>query len=634
MISAIMKIGEWAGQRGGTLGSLNNFVENPNNTGRYRNVIVIVLKKSDDNYQFKEVDLEEFRENHILKYLYRSGSTRGTDTTPTSKLSGKDVSHTFENKILKCLSNIEDNKSVFKLSDEEQKEIGCIVEQLKAKKKEIIDDLHERVEEVSKGESAILTLGFESGNERKYIGDMEVFKKVLLHKAKVNYYSQYKKESISRDKVCSVCQMEKAEVYGFVNTYNFYTVDKPGFVTGGFRQEDAWKNYPVCFDCATRLEEGKKYIRNYLNFKFYGFNYLLIPGFFSDDIITDVLTRIEDYFERQIDRSIKVSFESKYIERLTDAEDEIFELLSEQKDNLNLNLMFYREKQSAFNIIMYIEDILPSRMRKLFDVKKEVDGMDIFKKPEKDGKRLLYFNFKLLRNFFPYVSKTLSYDKHFLEMVNKIFSLKPVDYNFLLRFIVQKLRNRFARGETIYLDTLRGFILLYYIGRLGILKKGGRRMEIGIIKELQDVVESEPTTLLKRIELFFDKHEGFFDSPARKAVFLVGVLVQKLLNIQRLPDVSNAQPGKEPFRHRLKGLKLDEKQVKRLFPETQNKLEEYGKNYYRQLETIISQYFVTAETNWKNMTNDEISFYFVLGINLSNLFKTREEDKNDNQSDQ
>ncbi len=102
---------------------------------------------------------------------------------------------------------------------------------------------------------------------------MDIFRKVMIHNSRVNYYSKYKTESIGRDKVCSVCQAKKAEVYGFVNTYNFYTVDKPGFVTGGFRQEDAWKNYPVCFDCAAMLEEGRKYIDNYLSFKFYGFNY-------------------------------------------------------------------------------------------------------------------------------------------------------------------------------------------------------------------------------------------------------------------------------------------------------------------------------------------------------------------------
>jgi CRISPR-associated protein Csh1 len=130
--------------------------------------------------------------------------------------------------------------------------------------------------------------------------------------------------------------------------------------------------------------------------------------------------------------------------------------------------------------------------------------------------------------------------------------------------------------------------------------------------------------MIQKINHFFSEFVDFFDNDAKKAVFLEGVLVQKLLNIQRLPEVSNAQPGKEPFRPRLKGLKLDEKQVKKLLPEIQNKLEEYGKNYYRTLESIISKYFISAGNRWK-ISNDEISFYFVLGMNLSYIFKIKKE---------
>jgi len=50
-------------------------------------------------------------------------------------------------------------------------------------------------------------------------------------------------------------------------------------------------------------------------------------------------------------------------------------------------------------------------------------------------------------------------------------------------------------------------------------------------------------------------------------------------------------------------------------PKIQNKLEEYKKNYYRPLESLISVYFLEAGKNWKIAT-DELNFYFVLGMNL------------------
>ena len=126
--------------------------------------------------------------------------------------------------------------------------------------------------------------------------------------------------------------------------------------------------------------------------------------------------------------------------------------------------------------------------------------------------------------------------------------------------------------------------------------------------------ESEEKEIKERVELFFNKFSDFFNINVKKAIFLEGVLTQYLLNIQYQERKAT------PFRIKLKGLKLDEKQIKKLLPEIQNKLEEYGKNYYRDLESIISNYFISSGNDW-NVSNDEISFYFVLGMNLSNIFK-------------
>ena len=125
---------------------------------------------------------------------------------------------------------------------------------------------------------------------------------------------------------------------------------------------------------------------------------------------------------------------------------------------------------------------------------------------------------------------------------------------------------------------------------------------------------TEENEIIERVELFFNKYSNFFNVNVKKAIFLEGVLTQFLLNIQYQERKAT------PFRIKLKGLKLDEKQIKKLLPEIQNKLEEYGKNYYKELESIISNYFVLSGNDW-NISNDEISFYFVLGMNLSNVFK-------------
>jgi len=201
-----------------------------------------------------------------------------------------------------------------------------------------------------------------------------------------------------------------------------------------------------------------------------------------------------------------------------------------------------------------------------------------------------------------------------------------MDYNFLMNFIMQKIRDDFINDNPTKVSTLKGFMLLKYLNILGLIELKERvEMDNKRAEENWEIFEGaasgEREVINQKISSFFSRFGDFFDSDAKKVVFLEGVLTQFLLNIQY------QERGATPFKVKLKGLNLDEKQVKKLLPEIQNKLEEYGKNYYRTLESIISKYFISAGNGWK-MSNDETSFYFVLGMNLYYLFKTKKESSN------
>jgi len=627
MINAIMKIGKWTGEKLGQAGSLSNFVQNPNEKGGIGKVFVILLDQRPDDWVFKDVDLEEFSEKHILRYLYRRGGAQGSDITPTSKFAG-DIIKTFKNRIVRCVRDILKESDQLGLTDVERQAAQAMTEALTINAQAIEKRLRQRVEELQKREGAIVTVALQQDGKKSYIGDLPLFQKVLMSRSKSKYYQQYGTKALGYNNHCSVCQTEQQEVYGFVNTYSFYTVDKPGFVTGGFQQQHAWKNYPVCLQCACNLELGKRYLNENLNFNFYGFRYLLIPKFFNDEIMAEVLDILEGDPSEKAGKSIKASFQQDYINRLTDAENEILKLFSEQKDYVSLDFLFYREKQAAFNVLLHVEDVLPSRLGRLFETKARLDEIDIFKRIAKDGKRFLVFNFRVVRDFFPPQSNTSRcFDEHFLDLVGRILSLKPIDYHFVVRAIMKKLRSSFVEKEDTELDCLSGYMLLNYLSMLGILSEGGVGMDIRPIEELKDSFGSEELDITTKVKMFLEAHGGFFNSAEKRACFLVGVLAQKLLNIQR------RDKGATPFRGKLQGLRLDKHLVKRLSWEAQNKLEEYGENYYRKLENLIAQYMIAAKEEWK-CTNNEISFYFTMGMNMASLFKSKKEEDSDEQSDE
>jgi len=627
MIEATKEIGKYALEKEGKNinDPLNILIDNPESNPKnpaYKKVLIIHITKEDEKYKYKGVEIEEYDSKKVNNYLYKQGSSNGSDITPTSRVTT--IESTFEKtKILPWF------KQYTKLGlDENTNFLVKIGECLRSNKDKILNDLKEKYSTIGKKEKSIITLKIDN----KYIGEIDIFKKILVEESKKGFYSKYGKTSKAENEICCVCNERKSEVYGFVDTYKFYTVDKPGFVSGGFHQEDAWKVYPVCLNCALLLDAGKKYINNNLNFNFYGFKYYLIPKFINneDKHIKEVL----ELMEKQQDPK----FRKTEINRLTQDEKEILEIIGEQKNYLNVNFMFYDAPKgpdgSVFNILLYIEDILPSRLKKLFEVKKEVDKIDIFKEclvpvfenKKKTGETPMEFNFGIVRTFFPKKSNNQTYDKYFLDIVNKIFTNKLVDYYFLLQFIMQKIRNEFVNDYPTKISTLQGFMLLNYLNKLNILKInkkiGTSKMEPTTNVLGKAILEKEEE-IKQKTDVFFKQFANFFDSDAKKAIFLEGVLTQFLLDIQYQERKAT------PFRVKLKGLKLDEKEIKALLPEIQNKLEEYGKNYYKQLESIISDYFVSAGNEWK-LTTDEISFYFVLGMNLSYKFKSKKEEENKN----
>jgi CRISPR-associated protein Csh1 len=620
MIEAIKEIGEYALKREGknVNDPLNILVNDPTNRNT-TSILFITLENGGNRFEYNGVNIEEYSKDKLEKYLYKKGAPNGTDITPTSMITT--VESTFNTKILPWFKKYDklglDTDINFLVK------IGTCIRQ---NKEEILNDLKE---EYTK-ENNVVSLKIEN----KYLGDYDVFRKILVDRAKENLYSKYGKISKSKNKICSVCNQRSVEVYGFVDTYKFYTVDKPGFVSGGFHQEDAWKNYPVCLNCALTLEEGKKYLKNSMNFNFYGFRYLLIPKFVSG---VNEETKKEAF--KIIEQQKDPKFRKTEINRLTNAEDEVLELMSKQENYLNMNFMFYAVSNAEFKILLYVEDILPSRLKELFEAKSRVDGVDLFKKcmirvfenRKRTGEKPLEFNFSVLHTFFLRPSDNRTYDKYFLDSVNKIFTNKQLDYDFLMSFIMQKIRDDFINDNPTKISTLKAFMLLNYLNNLGVIKltEVARMDNKSDLNQriFEEIASEEEGEINQKVDSFLNEFGEFFNSDAKKAIFLEGVLTQKLLNIQY------RERNATPFRIKLKGLNLDEKQVKKLLPEIQNKLEEYGKNYYRSLESIISKYFVSAGNGWK-MSNDETSFYFVLGMNLYHIFKTKEKEEEDKRGEE
>lgn len=566
MLTAIKEIGKLLREKSGK-DILSTLVENPNDKGRYKNVITINIK--DDN-SFESVEIEQFDTSKIMKYLYRKGSSNGPNITPTAKIAG-DFSKTFNNK-LKGWFKIIDDKSL-RLEDNDRKFLQTIKDALIKNEKNIVASIEQKLELIPKKENAILTLKFKIGNDWKYIGDIDIFKKLLIEIETVR-----DKECVTKDKNCSVCGNVANSVSGKVDVFKFYTIDKPGFITGGCNKSLAWKNFPVCQECKLSLEEGKKFIEA-KKYNFYGLGYYLIPQFFFNTN-EDILHIIKD-------GTNSPSLQGRTIKHIMSDEEEILDILKEEKDYLTLNFLFLKKEQSAERILLLIEDVFPSRLKKLFDAKDDVDK--IFRDDES-------FTFANIRYFFEKSDKQKKeYDlnRYFLEIVNSVFKDKKIAFQFLVEFFMKRIRADLIATEYPYNAIKNALKDIVFFETLG------------LISFQKEVVE------MSQFEELFKKFGSAFESPIKRGLFLLGTLTEMLLRRQ----YSEGKTTK-PFLKQLKGLKMNERDIKGLLPKIQNKLQEYdafdeGK---RKIASEVANYLLAAGDNWK-LSIDELNFYFSCGMN-------------------
>ncbi|GAB6078498.1 TIGR02556 family CRISPR-associated protein [Hydrogenobaculum acidophilum] len=583
MIESIFKLGKMFGESVG---------KKDYDDIKAENVITIDF---DENGKFSKVDQEKFTEEKLPKYFYKKAKgSNPPSLSPTLSLN-KDVNKTLGNlkKVLnKMLDTFED------LHDEEG--ITLVSNILKALDQE---DLENMIKERISKESAILTIKVGG----KYVGDIDSFKSAIL-----NVASDEGKESKSVG-VCAFCLQEK-EISGNISPFKFYTIDKPGYVAGGFDKKEAYKNFPVCYECKDYIKIGREKIENSLKFSIYGnLTYYIIPDFVIEDeyVEKEVLNILfnQDFRNNKLTKSQH--------QKLMSSNEEILDLLIESKDIMTLDFLFLEKTNNAEVINLHIQDIYPSRLKELFEAKEKVEA--VVEKP---------FTYAVMHKFFSKTDKKKRDEdlrKYFLELLDKTFRSVRVDGVFLINFLLRQIRDALSPEdlkENIYKykDVIKDAYGVFLFVKLS-------TKEV----KMEDVKENLREEV-KGIEEFVEKLPAL-DNATKKALFLMGVLTEYILTTQYL----NGMKAK-PFMKKLNGLKMNANDIKGLLPEIRNKLEEYGE-YGPNIAKIFSlaSNYLATENALQKMSIEELNFYFALGMGMYDSVKgkfifVKKEENNEEQT--
>lgn len=617
MINAIAELGQYEKSIRPDMTRFDIWLEDSFDHGKNPHLFLIKLKRDDDLpiYRYQGIDVRENSSKLKSKLLYKRHASRGADKTPTGKVSGN-IETSFRQKILGWFTA---NSANDVLTKEQQCFLADIGSELKDKSELIISDLKHQFFGVHK-KGVVLSILIDEAGTEKFIGDFDFSSKFITEGSKNSYKYKHNTFSFFERKRCSICKMKKEEVFGFFSSLAFYTVDKPGMVTGGFRQTDSWKNYPVCLDCALDVELGIKMMERKFDFTFYGLRYYLIPKTINKNAANPIIDAILDY-----KRSPKVGEPGRM--KLTNAKNDLFDFLIDKDNRLYFNLLFYdKPRKGEFKILSSIEGVLPSKIRRIFAAKDWVDNLCFFKDVMNDeDKPLFRFNFGVLRDFFPNRETEGNHDKSFLMLTSKIFDDSAIEYQFVVRHIIDRIRSLFVENSPFWFQAMQGFMLVNFMNALNLFQSNTKehKMDQTFFEEFR--IEKKET-FEKKVELFFTQFSDLFTHDAHRGIFLMGVLTQFLFNIQRNGRNAN------PFRSRLKGLKMNARDISCLLPDIIEKFEQYKKRYgkqyqYKNVAELTSKYLISAgnHSNWK-VPIDEMNFIFVLGMTLARYFKIRTKD--------
>lgn len=595
----------------------NMFPDKPN----YDIVLaVFLLTKEDGKFvtTFDKVDINIVNKNNYEKYAYRKGSARGGDITFTTKFG--DIDKKFNTLVTGQFKTLID-----KLKREGGEEFDIFNEvyefiSLKENFELVKKELSTTYETLTKEQKLCTGLSLKfiiEGNEY-YLADFKIIQQLLSASGTEEKSEKYDVKSEGKNQLCSICCEKKEVLHGFASPFKYATVDKPGSVSGFFNQKGNWKNYPICTDCSLTFELGRTYITNNLSSYFYGKPFYMIPKtLIGKDLskLDKASKRIKDIYENL----------SKDGQKIKQREDYIWEMIAqEETDYFNLNLLFYEENPTtkAIKIKLMLEEIVPSRFRKLFvEAPAIVNDNTLYHNSYSIKKELhnLTFSFGLLKTFF---------NDSFLDVIQKVFMLQNISSEALYARFMQVIRENYNKAqssdgyvEMTSLTVLKAHLILAYFQELKIVEYNNKfNLNMEDIEE-SSISENKKGFDANKIQRFINDNNKFLDSESKVGVFMLGALVKHLLNVQH-----HELNGGTPFEKKLKGYNLNPTNLQSIYHEAYGKLSQYDAVPFV-LMNYVNEHFVLNVQQIQKMSNNEVSFYFVAGLQFSNQFKYPKSDE-------
>lgn len=371
--------------------------------------------------------------------------------------------------------------------------------------------------------------------------------------------------------VCHVCGRNDKEVTADTTRFKllkFYITDKPGFASGLSKKGFAC-NYTLCRECYRSLLAGERFIENHLNTRLAYNSVYVIPLFHLPSILraADTLERCANYLKKRLDATQTLQQWQEFQRALQE-----YKHFEDAKASFVLNLLFATEAQSAVKVDKLIQDVPPSRLDRLDEVRNKVRD---FANTHFGECKEWDLSLKTMSYLFPIRRQgNQAQTRPFLEFLDALLTGRPLQVtSFIPKFLETARVHYFERYDAYVqgaqpgndrkdIDPLTTFLLqsqllLLYLKKLYQLEDflpGGDLMEIE-----GEALDSELRSYLEELGL----------ERSQRGLFLLGYL------IGRIGSRQEQRESHKPILNKVHFQGMDRGKVMRLANEVYEKLRQY-----------------------------------------------------------
>lgn len=527
--------------------------------------------------------------------VYRSGPPNGTDLTPCNKLAGSTAQRFLKGiEALAAYSGLSGTQQLWlaAVAESYRRHLAVIWEGVELKRKEagINDKEHRGYVFLARG----------------HLSD-PVYSWPEAKSFLVGQFIEPLKKGGVRTGTCSVCAQPAKTVYGNYPVIACYNLDKPGSIAGGFVEEKAHRNLPVCGDCALALAEAFSFAERHFTSFMAGQTYMVLPYAESEAIQKELAYRLgKDPTRFDLDKAHDLVANDLALLREFESEG----------DQLALSLIFFSAEQASWRIRAEAQHLLPSRMRRLHQAARDLATAADLQTVTKDEEKPLQISAATFRAFAGY-GDVESADT-LRTWLTALFSEQALDGRHFLHLLIGKLiATEKSNPSLLAWMTRQAWGLYRYALLTGLIQPPHQTIEKTLMHE------AIPNSPYGR---YVAEHSAFFRRPELVVAFLTGCYASQVAYAQR--EARNADPFTKKFIGRL----LNSKALKNLYREGHGKLAQYDKLGYviTGLDPDLAQAWVACGDTW-GIDEDEATFAFTIGYSLAyrinQLYRDKETDQ-------